>query len=92
MVNELLSSPTLHPLSLSADDLGNRSHHSRPLTHLSPCSHWHHAQPYAAQEEESMLEAGGSSPRLVAVPEGLKVLAPQVFPASVFWPISVLLT
>ena len=36
-----------------------------------------------------MLEAGGSSPRLVAVPEGLKVLAPQVFPASVFWPISV---
>lgn len=39
-----------------------------------------------------MLEAGGSFPRLVAVPEGRKVLAPQVFPASVFWPISVLLT
>lgn len=30
-----------------------------------------------------MLEAGGSPPRLVAVPEGLKVLAPQVFPALV---------
>lgn len=30
-----------------------------------------------------MLEAGGSPPRLVAVPEGLKVLAPQVFPELV---------
>lgn len=39
-----------------------------------------------------MLEAGASPPRLLAVPEGPKVLAPQVFPASVFWPITVLLT
>lgn len=30
VVNELLSSPTLQPLSLSADDLGNRNHQSRP--------------------------------------------------------------
>lgn len=41
MVNELLSRPTLYPLSLSADDPGNRNHPSRPLAHLCLCSRWH---------------------------------------------------